>query len=88
MTDEPRYLIVGGDIYDKVAAAVDPELANLLVRALVELRRHPTDSSELDAERSRGWGTSDSYVGQLGRLHISYRVVPDLSMVFVIEVLW
>ncbi|HVR32658.1 MAG TPA: hypothetical protein VMS74_08110 [Acidimicrobiia bacterium] len=88
MTDAPRYLIVGGDIYDKVAAAEDPELADLLVRALAEIRRRPTDSVELDVERSRGWGTSDSYVGQLGRLHISYRVVDQLWMVFVIEVLW
>jgi len=88
VTEQPRFVIVGGEVFDRIATAPAVVQARFL-EMLPALRRDPYQSAEFEIERARGWPVADGYIADNDGLILSYRAVEhDQGWIFLLEAMW
>ena len=88
MTEQPRFLIVGGEVFDRFATATAVVQAKFLAM-LPALRRDPYHSTAFDIESARGWPVDDAYLADNDGLVLSYRAVEhERGWIFLLEAMW
>ena len=85
MNDGPRYLVIGGDVFDRVATG-QAEHQRRFLSILRELRRNPTTSSAVNIDPAIGWGVDSAYIADLEGLAVSYHVLD--RFIVLIDVIW
>jgi hypothetical protein len=74
VTGRPRFLLVGGEVFDDIASAPSARQGQFL-RLLREIRRNPSVSSTVEIDVARGdWGATPALLATLDGLSISYHV--------------
>ncbi len=85
MTDQPRYLVIGGEIFDRVATAPTEQQQRFLT-VLHELRRNPLASEVVEIDKAKDWGTDSAFIADLEGLVVSYHVAGPY--IVLIEAIW
>jgi len=85
VTDRPRYLVIGGEVFDRMAAAPAEQQHRFLV-VLRELRRDPLSSEVVEIDKAKDWDVDTAYIADLEGLVVSYHVVD--RFVVLIEAIW
>lgn len=85
MIDRPRYLVIGGEIFDRIATAPSERQGQFLT-ILRELRRNPLDSEAVEIDKAKDWGTESAYIADLEGLVVSYHVADPY--IVLIEAIW
>jgi hypothetical protein len=83
--DRPRYLVVGGEVFDAMAAA-PAEQQHRFLTVLRELRRDPLNSEVVTIDKAKDWGVDTAFIADLEGLVVSYHVTD--RYVLLIEAIW
>ena len=84
---EPRYLVVGGEPFDRMADA-PPEAQSDFLTILHEIRRSPRKSDKIEIVAAREMGEENRYIATRHGVNVNYAVLDHQpsSYILLIEV--
>lgn len=85
MMGPPRYLVIGGEIFDRVATAPTEQQQRFLT-ILHELRRNPLESTIVEIDAAKDWGAESAFIVDFEGLVVSYHVAGQY--IVLIEAIW
>ena len=89
MDRQPRYLLVGGEVFDQLAEAAHP-VQDAFLAILHEIRRNPRESSKVEIVAAREMGERNRYIATYRGVNVNYAVLDHdpSSYILLIEVVW